>query len=93
MGIFFVDTMSRLGKNIVSIPLIALTYQKAKDVEAHKRQSVMNRVVFFEMSLVVGKILAIVLVYILTSMIADEALAFKISFVLAGSMSLLYMLL
>lgn len=93
VGVFFVDTMSRLGKNVVSIPLVALTYEQAKDVEDHKKRSVMSKVVFFEMSLVMGKLLAIVLVYILTSIIADEALAFKITFILAGGMSLLYMLL
>ncbi len=93
VGVFFVDTMSRLGKNVVAIPLVALTYEQAKDVESHKKRSVMSRVVFFEMSLVMGKLLAIVLVYILTSIIVDEALAFKITFILAGGMSLLYMLL
>lgn len=93
VGVFFVDTMSRLGKNVVSIPLVALTYEQAKDVEDHKKRSVMSKVIFFEMSLVMGKLLAIVLVYILTSIIADEALAFKITFILAGGMSLLYMLL
>lgn len=93
VGVFFVDTLSKLGKNIISVPLIALTYEKAKDVRKKEQNSVMNRIVFFEMSLVVGKILAIVAIFILTSFIADETLAFKITFILAGGMTMLYMLL
>ncbi|MBU1202839.1 MFS transporter [Patescibacteria group bacterium] len=93
-GVFFVDTMSRLGKNVVSVPLVALTYEQAKLVEnQQKKTSVMNRVIFFEMSLIVGKILAIIAIYILTLFVADEVLAFKITFILAGGMSLFYMLL
>jgi len=53
----------------------------------------MSRVVFFEMSLVVGKILALLLVFLITLLIADELFAFKVTFVLAGAMSLLYLLL
>lgn len=93
IGVFFVDALSRLGKNIISVPLIAITYEKAKDQEEHHQQSVMNRVLFFEMALIVGKILAIVAVYVLTLFIADESLAFKITFILAGAMTVLYMLL
>jgi len=92
-GVFFVDTLSRLGKNIISVPLIALTYEKAKEQEANKERVVMSRVLFFEMALIVGKFLAIVAIYVLTLFIADEALAFKITFILAGGMTLLYMLL
>lgn len=92
-GVFFVDTLSRLGKNIISVPLIALTYEKAKELEASKERVIMSRVLFFEMSLVVGKILAIIIIFVLTYFIADEALAFKITFILGGAMTLLYMLL
>jgi len=93
VGVFFVDTMSRLGKNVVSVPLIALTYEKAKELQSGQEKTVMNRVVFFEMGLVIGKIVAIILVFIITLFVADESLAFKISFILAGAMSFLYMLL
>jgi MFS family permease len=92
-GVFFVDTLSRLGKNVISVPLVALAYEKAKEQEASHKRVVMSRVLFFEMSLVVGKILAIIAVYALTLFIADEALAFKITFILGGAMTLLYMLL
>lgn len=92
-GVFFVDTLSRLGKNIISVPLIAITYEKAKEQENNEKKAVMSRVLFFEMSLIVGKFIAILAIYILTSFIGDESLAFKITFILAGGMTLLYMLL
>jgi MFS family permease len=93
LGVFFVDTLSRLGKNIIAVPLIALTYEKAKDQEASKKRVVMSRVLFFEMGLIIGKFLAIIAIYTLTLFIGDESLAFKITFILAGSMTLLYTLL
>ena len=73
--------------------MIAITYEKAKDQEASKKRAVMSRILFFEMGLIIGKILAIVAIYTLTLFIGDESLAFKITFILAGSMTLLYMLL
>lgn len=92
-GVFFVDTLSRLGKNIISVPLVALAYEKAKEQESSHKRVIMSRVLFFEMALVIGKILAIIIIYILTLFITDEALAFKITFILGGGMTLLYMLL
>jgi len=93
VGVFFVDTMSKLGKNTISIPLMAITYEKAKDRRQSKDSNIMNSIVFFEMSLVVGKLIAIIAIYLALFFIADEAFAFKLTFILAGSMSLLYMLL
>ena len=87
LGIFFVDTLSRLAKNVVAVPLTAITYERAKS------RSVMKTVVFFEMSLVVGKFIAILLIYTALFFIADEIFAFKLTFILAGGMSLLYLLL
>lgn len=92
-GVFFVDTLSRLGKDIISVPLVALAYEKAKEQEADKAGAAMGRVLFFEMGLIVGKIIAIVGIYLLTLFISDEPLAFKITFIMAGAMTLLYMLL
>jgi len=93
VGVFFVDTLSRFGKNIISIPLIALTYEKAKDVEEGKKKSIMSRIMFFEMSLVAGKLLTIIVIYLALFFIGDEILAFKTTFILAGGMTLLYILL
>ncbi|MBT7553226.1 MFS transporter [bacterium] len=87
LGIFFVDTMSRLAKNVINIPLLAITYERAKT------KNVMRTIVFFEMSLVIGKLVAILLIYFALFFITDEVFAFKLTFILAGGMSLLYMLL
>lgn len=87
IGVFLVDTMSRLSKNIIMVPLTSITYERAKT------KSVMSSVVFFEMSLVVGKLLAIIVIYLALFFISDEVLALKLTFILAGFMSLLYSLL
>lgn len=87
IGVFLVDTMSRLAKNIIMVPLTSITYERAK------KKSVMSSVVFFEMSLAIGKLLAILLIYFALFFISDEILAFKLTFILAGFMALLYSLL
>ncbi len=87
LGVFFIDTLSRLSKNVIAVPLTAITYDRAKS------RSIMGTVVFFEMSLVVGKFIAILLIYIALFFIADQVFAFKLTFILAGGMSLLYLLL
>jgi len=53
----------------------------------------MSDVVFFEMSLVIGKLLAIIIIYLSLFIITDQIIAFKVTFILAGAMTLLYMLL
>lgn len=92
-GVFFVDSMSRLGKNTIAVPLTAITYEKAKETGMDKRSQVMDKILFFEMGLVIGKLFAILLIYLALFFVADQIMAFKITFVLAGAMSLLYMLL
>lgn len=92
-GVFFLDTFSRLGKNTLSVPLTAITYDRAKTIHRDSRQHIMSRVMFFEMSLVLGKLIAILLIYIALFFISSEILAFKLVFILAGAMTLLYMLL
>lgn len=92
-GVFFLDTFSRLGKNTLSVPLTAITYDRAKIIHHDSRQHIMTKVVFFEMSLVIGKLLAILLIYFALFFIPSEIMAFKIMFILAGGMTLLYMLL
>ena len=87
VGIFFVDTLSRLSKNVIAVPLTAITYERAKS------RSIMKTVLFFEMSLVVGKLIALLLIYTSLFFITDEIFAFKLTFILAGGMSLLYLLL
>ena len=63
--------------------MMAMTYQRANET------SVMKTVVFFEMSLVVGKILAIVLGILALRYIGNS---YGALFVLAGLMTLLYSL-
>ena len=86
LGVFFVDTLSRLSKNVIAVPLTAITYERAKS------RSIMKTVLFFEMSLVVGKLIALLLIYTSLFFITDEIFAFKLTFILAGGMSLLYLL-
>lgn len=92
-GVFFVDTLSRLGKNTLSVPLTAITYENAKNLRSDGQHSIMHTVVFFEMSLVVGKLIAMVLIFIALFFVGSELLAFNLSFILAGGMTLLYLLL
>ncbi|MCR4280683.1 MAG: MFS transporter, partial [Candidatus Komeilibacteria bacterium] len=82
--IFFVDVFSSISKNVVSIPLTAITYENAKN------HTVMNSVIFFEMSLAVGKLLACVAVYLLLFIFAGGLLPFYIIFILAAGITLLY---
>lgn len=94
LGVFFVDTLSRVGKSIVAVPLTAITYDRAKEVsDVNTKQNVMWQILFFEMSLVLGKLMAILMIYILLFFVGSEVLAFKITFIFAGGMTLLYMLL
>lgn len=92
-GIFFLDTFSRLGKNTIAVPLTTITYERAKSLKSDQHHHIMSNIVFFEMSLALGKLLAIVLIYILLLFMGQGILAFNMTFVLAGMMTLLYMLL
>lgn len=85
LGVFLIDTLSRISKNVIVVPMMAMTYDQASAT------SVMKTVVFFEMSLVVGKILAIVL-GVLALRYVDSSYSYGALFVLAGLMTLLYSL-
>ncbi len=54
-GVFVIDVYSRISKQAVVIPMIAEVYEEAQD------RAVVRSILFFEMSLVLGKILALVL--------------------------------
>lgn len=84
LGVFFVDTFSRVAKNFTSVPLTAITYERAQ------KTSVMKTVVFYEMALILGKILACLVVYLLLFLLPSS---FTAAFVVAGLMSLFYALL
>ena len=83
LGVFLVDTLSRISKNVIVVPMMAMTYERANET------SVMKTVVFFEMSLVVGKILAIVLGLLVLRYINNS---YGVLFALAGLMTLFYSL-
>lgn len=79
-GVFVVDTLSRITKNIVSVPFISITYEEARN------NSVMNRVVVFEMALVIGKIFAILVCLLLWHLTGS----YIPLFIFAGLATLLY---
>lgn len=83
LGALFVDTFSRIGKNSLSIPLTAITYHNAR------RGDVVERMIFFEMCLIVGKIIALILLLLLLSFVSNSIL-WTMIFVLAALFSLLY---
>ncbi len=83
MGVFLVDSLARITKNVVIVPMMAMTYDHANET------SVMKTIVFFEMSLVVGKILSMLISLIVLRFVPGS---FPALFVLGGSMSILYSL-
>ncbi len=88
LGVFFMDSMSKVSKNIIGIPMMAITYKRARD---HK---ILSTTTFFESSLAVGKIIACVFLYLFLVIISDQGLAaYYFAFILAGGMSVLYALL
>ncbi|MEI6627301.1 MAG: MFS transporter [bacterium] len=83
--VFAVDTLSRVAKQVIAIPFVAFTYQKAND-----GHHVMRAVVFFEMALVFGKILALILSLVIFQFIEP---GWNAVFILAGLFTTLYLLL
>ncbi|MBI5530476.1 MAG: hypothetical protein HY918_03170 [Candidatus Doudnabacteria bacterium] len=60
-GIFLVDAFSRVSKQLVCVPLLSITYDHAA-----RKGDIVKRMVFLEMSIVIGKILAILILLILS---------------------------
>lgn len=79
--VFLVDTLSRVSKNTIYVPITALTYSRAC------KGSVMKEIIFFEMTLVIGKVAAILIVLILLQYFTS---GFQAAFVVAGIMTLFY---
>jgi MFS family permease len=80
-GVFLVDSLYRISRRVIGIPLMAITYEKAKGT------SVMKSIIFFQMALALGKLLVSVLVMILLFLFPNSWIAI---FVLAAFMTLLY---
>lgn len=73
IGVFFTDFLSRLSKHIFGVPLISGLYESAT------KHSIVRSVIFFEMSLTIGKLVASGLLAILFSFTSDGwAIAFSI---------------
>jgi MFS family permease len=83
MGVLIVDAYSRISKNALSVPFMSCVYGSAHN------GSVMSTVVFFEMSLVVGKLLAIILCLILLQFFAP---GWNAIFILGALFTGLYLL-
>lgn len=79
-GVFAMDTLGRTGKNLVIIPLMAMTYEHGV------REDPLAIAVFFEQALAIGKLLMGIII-ILLAQILDVWIA---TFVLAGLFGLLY---
>jgi MFS family permease len=83
IGVFLLDSYSRIAKQSIVIPMTALTYEKAQDT------SVMKTVLFFEMSLVLGKITIMLIALVLLQFFVP---GWNVMFILAGLTTLLYLL-
>ncbi len=86
LQVFVVDSWSRLAKNVVAVPLTAITYDRAQG------GSVMDTVVFFEMSLAVGKLLACLVLLAVFTVATSLHGAFIAAWTVAALMTLLYVL-
>ena len=82
-GVFLIDAYARVAKQAIATPVTTKTYEKAQD------GSVMSAVTFFEMSLVLGKIIAMVVALVLLQFFVP---GWNAMFILAGLMTLFYLL-
>ncbi|MFA6604005.1 MAG: MFS transporter [Patescibacteria group bacterium] len=81
LGVFLIDSFYRVAKNMIGIPLVALLYEKARCDGATEQ------VIFFEMALSVGKILAALAAVALFRIFPD---AWTPIFILAAGFTLLF---
>ncbi|MDP3965009.1 MAG: MFS transporter [bacterium] len=81
--VLLIDTLSRVAKDMIDIPLIAITYFRAR------KYNIMKGVLFLEMALVIGKLFALVATLAVFTMFGMTT-GFLFAFILAGTMSLLY---
>jgi MFS family permease len=84
--VFIIDSFSRITKRTIAVPLMAMTYDRAQ------KHNVMKSIVNFELALVVGKLLAAMVIFILLFFF-PASWGFTIAFIIGGSMTLLYVLL
>ena len=91
--IFLIDTTSKVAKTTIDVPIRALFYEKAKAGKKKNNNSIMENVVNYEASLVVGKVLACLFIMAVISMFSLQDMGgFVASFIFASLASLLYIL-
>lgn len=83
---FLGDSFGRFSKSVVHVPLMAITYDNAKN------HTIMHTMMFFEGGLALGKFIAACLGLLIVSLLPQE-LGFQAIFFLAGGMTMLYALL
>lgn len=81
-GVFMVDALGRSTKELITIPLATLTYERAE------RNGILAYVVFFQQSAALGKFLAATLAVVVFGLTGSLVAVF----ILAGAFTLLYML-
>jgi len=81
IGVFMADSLYRISRRVIGVPLIAITYEEAK------KTSVMKSIIFLQMALVLGKILVSVLALVLLFLFPNNWFSI---FVLGAVMTLLY---
>jgi len=82
LHVFFIDTFSRIFKDVIYVPLMALTYDRAS------KSNILRSIIFFEQSLAFGKMMAALIVYILIFFFSGWTAAFFV----AAAMTFLYIL-
>lgn len=83
LGVMMIDVYSRVSKSTIALPITATTYQNAQN------GSVMGTIIFFEMSLVLGKIIAILLCILILQIFSP---GWNAMFILGGLFTLFYLL-
>jgi MFS family permease len=84
VGVFMADSLYRISRGTIGVPLMILTYERAK------KTSVMKSIIFFQMALALGKLIIGVAALILLFFFPNSWTAI---FVLAAVVTLLYALL
>lgn len=82
-SVMLVDVYSRVAKSTIALPITATTYAEAQN------GSVMQTIVFFEMSLVIGKIIAILLCLLILQIFSP---GWNAMFILGSLFTLLFLL-
>lgn len=86
LGVLMTDTVSQMTKNTVLVPMTAIFYRESR------RQDAIHHVLFFEMTLALGKIAMAAIICLLLFLIGGTLVPFYASFILAAAFTLLYLL-